>query len=268
MPLQSVDTKKHFAFGTNWRAFLPAVSEGRIERAESGLARLFPNDELRGSRFLDIGCGSGLSMLAALRLGATHCHGIDVDPDSATAAQELLSKFAPNGPWKVECRNVFELKPDAWSIVHSWGVLHHTGAMWPAISHAASLVPKNGLFALAIYQSTPLCPLWRVEKRLYSSAPTSIQFAMRAVYKSVFIAGLVATGRNPAKFIKDYRLRGMEWSIDVHDWLGGYPYESASAEQIMAALRDCGMSPRRIDSRLAGLGIFSANCAEFVAARV
>jgi 2-polyprenyl-6-hydroxyphenyl methylase/3-demethylubiquinone-9 3-methyltransferase len=264
----SVGAKNPFEFGKNWRAFLAAISEDRIKQAEAGLIRLFPNDELCGSKFLDIGCGSGLSMLAALRLGATHCHGIDVDPDSAGAAQELLSKYAPNGPWKVECRSVFDLNPEASSIVYSWGVLHHTGEMWRAITQAAALVPKDGLFALAIYQSTPLDPLWRVEKRFYSSAPKSVQFVMRGAYKSAFVAALLASGRNPARYIDDYRLRGMEWSVDVHDWLGGYPYESASAEEIMAALRKCGMSPRRVDNRQAGFGILSANCAEFVATRL
>jgi 2-polyprenyl-6-hydroxyphenyl methylase/3-demethylubiquinone-9 3-methyltransferase len=36
-------------------------------------------------------------------------------------------------------------------VVYSWGVLHHTGAMWPAIDAAAACVQADGLFAIAIY---------------------------------------------------------------------------------------------------------------------
>ena len=42
-------------------------------------------------------------------------------------------------------------------VVYSWGVLHHTAAMWKAIDHAAGLVKPGGLFAIALYQKTPAC---------------------------------------------------------------------------------------------------------------
>jgi hypothetical protein len=59
-----------FGFGRNWRSFVRTVGEESVAQAEKGLSRLFPGGTLAGRRFLDIGCGSGLSMLAALRLGA------------------------------------------------------------------------------------------------------------------------------------------------------------------------------------------------------
>ena len=70
-----------FAFGENWNSFSRLVSEDRIKSAEEGLLRLFPNGELRAKPFFDIGCGSGPSMVAALRLGASEAYGIDVDAD-------------------------------------------------------------------------------------------------------------------------------------------------------------------------------------------
>src|SRR5438445_115819 len=82
-----------FAFGENWRSFASAVDDDRLAEARRGLLKLFPNGELTGARVLDIGCGSGLSMLAALQLGAGRVHGIDIDPDSVTASLDLLSKF-------------------------------------------------------------------------------------------------------------------------------------------------------------------------------
>jgi len=51
-------------------------------------------------------------------------------------------------------------------IVYSWGVLHHTGAMWTALELAASLVGPRGTLAIALHRRTALCGAWRIEKRL------------------------------------------------------------------------------------------------------
>src|SRR6185437_768384 len=90
-----------FRFGENWRSFAETVTPEAIAEAERGLTRLFPDGELRGKRLLDIGCGSGLSALAALRLGAEWVEAIDFDPISVSTAAALLTKFAPGGPWTV-----------------------------------------------------------------------------------------------------------------------------------------------------------------------
>lgn len=74
--LTSVDT--HFAFGKNWAAYAENVTAAEIAEAERGLSRLLGSDRLDGQRFLDIGCGSGLHSLAALRLGAQEVVAVDL----------------------------------------------------------------------------------------------------------------------------------------------------------------------------------------------
>jgi len=262
-----------FAFGQNWLSFVDTIDEAAISEAERGLNRLFPKGELAGRRFLDIGCGSGLSMLAALRLGAAEAHGIDIDPDSVAAARTLLSRSAPGGPWIVREASVLTLDPGpegTFEIVYSWGVLHHTGAMREAIRRAAALVAPGGHFALALYRKTPLCRLWQIEKRLYSTAGATPQAMLRALYKGAFAAGLVATGRSPRDYIRRYRsARGMDWAHDVHDWLGGYPYESTTPAEVAALLDGLGFELVRVfEKRAAAAGLFGSHCDEFVARRV
>src|SRR4051794_17906873 len=74
------------------------------------------------------------------------------------------------------------------------------------------------------------------------------------------------TRRNPLRVIRAYGERGMDWSHDVHDWLGGYPYESASPEEVTARLDGLGLSlVRSFAEPSGGSGLLGSGCDEFVA---
>ncbi len=266
-----LEADSHFAFGENWQSFARLLDDRRILEAENGMRRLFPLGELKGARFLDIGCGSGLSSLAAARLGAAEIVGVDIDVNSVAATQETLAKYAPLCRRRVNMRSVFDFEGDPgaqFDVVYSWGVLHHTGDMWRAIRIAASQVKPNGYLAIAIYRRTPLCGFWTREKAIYTKAPKPVQAAMRGLYKFVLAAREWRHGRTLSALIREYHSsRGMDWSHDVHDWLGGYPYESASAESIKAFLGGLGFEMVREFAEAPGNGVTGSGCDEFVAVR-
>lgn len=258
-----------FRFGENWQSFLSTVDEASIAEAERGLIRLFSPEVFQGARFFDIGCGSGLVMLAAARLGA-RVSGVDLDPQSVAAASSLLSRHLPPGTWTVTTRSVFDLHPEKdgrFDIVHSWGVLHHTGDMWTALERATAMAAAGGRLAIALYRKTPFCGFWRMEKRVYAVSPPFAQAAMRATYKAAFLAGLLALRRNPGRWLRDYKSdRGMDWSHDVHDWLGGYPYESAAAKEVTDFLTRRGfVLERELTHSTPATGLFGTGCDEYVA---
>jgi SAM-dependent methyltransferase len=262
-------TAPTFRFGENWQSFIAGITEPQIAASERDLHKLFPNDELVGATFLDVGCGSGLSMLAAMRLGAARVHGIDIDAESVCAAETLLTQYAPAGGWHVDPRSLFDFHDDSFDIVHSWGVVPFTGGMWAALDHLCSLVRPTRALAIALYRRTPMCWLWRLEKRIYSQASPRTQRIMRLIYEAAFLGAKAATGQNPFAYVRNfYTHRGMRWSNNVHDWLGGYPYESAKPEELAAFFDRSGFIVQRAFTKpVAAQGLFGSHCDEYVLRR-
>ncbi len=98
--------------------------------------------------------------------------------------------------------------------------------MWQAISKAAKMTRPDGLFAFALYERSPLCGFWRIEKRIYKDLPSAAQKVVRAGFIAAYAAALLLKGRDPVRRFRTQSDREMETTHDVHDQLGGYPYES------------------------------------------
>jgi len=260
--------ESHFAFGKNWAEYASLIGDAQIEEATKGLIKLVPENEFKGRSFLDIGCGSGLHALGAAQLGVSRVFAIDLDPDSVTTTRALFSSRNIAVPWRADIMSVFDLdmaRQGTFDIVYSWGVLHHTGAMWEAIDKAASMVAPNGLLAVALYRKTQLDPFWKFEKRLYSRAPQIIQDCVQAGYVAAFRLGKLVAGSNFRDYVANYKSsRGMDFYADVHDWLGGYPYETAVAPEVDLRLVNLGFKSERVFSRPTSVGIFGSGCDEYV----
>ena len=145
-----------FSFGRNWKRFVRhVVNDEILQCAQDSLRNFLGNDlGFEDKVFLDIGCGSGLFSLAALRLGACHIISIDIDKHSIEATQMLQEKFYYLIPqeicWEVLegnildkdfvdslCAKLQEIGKDI--VLYSWGVLHHTGNLSLAMNNVMRL---------------------------------------------------------------------------------------------------------------------------------
>jgi 2-polyprenyl-3-methyl-5-hydroxy-6-metoxy-1,4-benzoquinol methylase len=252
---QEIESGSRFNFGANWTRFLAVLDDGRIDAAESSLREMLAVQDLRGKSFLDIGCGSGLFSLAARRLGA-RVHSFDFDPRSVACTQELKHRyFAGDDSWHIEEGSVLDRsyleRLGQFDIVYSWGVLHHTGAMWLAIEHAIGRVePSHGKLFIAIYNDQGWkSRVWWLVKAFYNSLPR--------VLKPPFVVAITVTTQvlvvikytiklKPmtaiAPLLKDASERGMSATYDEVDWVGGFPYEFSSFETLRCYLEARGLS--------------------------
>jgi 2-polyprenyl-3-methyl-5-hydroxy-6-metoxy-1,4-benzoquinol methylase len=268
---QEIAARERFAFGENWQRFLSSLDEDRIASAEASLRRMLEVQDLRGKTFLDLGCGSGLFSLAARRLGArVHC--FDYDPQSVACALELRRRYFPLDPdWRIEEGSALDRNYlsslGSFEVVYSWGVLHHTGAMWEALENAAGLVAPGGKLFIAIYNDQGnISNRWRAIKRAYNGLPGSLRFLVtipvlvhlywRRTLKDFLHGRPFESWRNEGKE------RGMSPWWDLIDWVGGLPFEVAKPESILDFYLDRGFTLRRLSTCGGSLG-----CNEYVFTR-
>jgi 2-polyprenyl-6-hydroxyphenyl methylase/3-demethylubiquinone-9 3-methyltransferase len=241
---QEVSRGERFGFGKNWKRFLRTLNEERIHEAERSLGEMLQVRTLAGKSFLDVGSGSGLFSLAAMRLGADRVHSFDYDPQSAGCTKELRQRFLPpreTHRWTIEEGNALDAdylsRLGHFDIVYSWGVLHHTGNMWQALENVSNRVQDGGILFVAIYNDQGVASrIWRTVKVLYNRS-----LAYRILITPLYLACMVANGlaldligwNNPfSRYFGYQKRRGMSLWPDVLDWLGGYPFEVARADEI------------------------------------
>lgn len=250
------------------------MTSAHVEQAKQHFGELFSGIDLKGRAFLDIGFGQGLTLLIATLRGANTV-GCEISPTCASVLHDNQERYFPELSGRtipivlgsiLDQTTVESLQmksPDqtsrAYDVVHSWGVLHHTGDMERAIRTAASLVAPQGHLVIAIYASHWSSRVWRAIKRFYNTSPGFVRRVFIALFTPIiFAAKWIVTWRSPLE-----QTRGMSFRYNIIDWLGGYPYEYATAQDVRSEVELLGFELMRLIPAIVPTG-----CNEFVFKRV
>jgi 2-polyprenyl-6-hydroxyphenyl methylase/3-demethylubiquinone-9 3-methyltransferase len=188
---------------------------------------------------------------------------------SVACTAELRRRYFPDdSDWIVEQGSALDRSFLAtlgrFDVVYSWGVLHHTGAMWDALENVVPLVVPGGRLCLAIYNDQGAWSrYWKTIKRVYNQLPPGRQPPYAAAVmgtrelRSIAIALLRGA---PTAYIRTWtghgegKGRGMSRFYDMIDWVGGYPFEVARPEEIFNFFHRRGFSLECLRTSGGGLG--------------
>ena len=244
------DLKPTFSFGENWSNYLAKVDEAAFSGAMQDIIMWFGEDGLSGKRILDLGCGSGIHSYCMHALKARELVSVDLDPKSVATTRVLWEKAGSPASWLVSQGSALDRgfleKLGTFDLVYSWGVLHHTGSMWAAIDNAAARVAQDGRLWMTLYTKGGKYPADLALKQRYNQASPAGQRAMVRRQIRWLMYWRLRTRRNPFAW-NERTSRGMDTYHDLIDWLGGLPYEVASADEVVVWGRKAGFVLERID---------------------
>ncbi len=261
-----------FEFGKNWKTFIEKhFSEERAYVAYTSLLNSLAKENLNGLDFLDIGSGSGLHSLAAFRAGAKRVVSFDYDENSVATTKALWHMEGEPQNWIIMQGSVLDRNFMAglgkFDLVYSWGVLHHTGNMWQGIENSLLPMHENSILFIALYSDTiyrdssyvgwPTPEKWLEIKQKYNSGNkfTKKRLEYSYIYYNYFKSAgfkpgaLIRAYQNFARDVKKYsKDRGMEYWVNLRDWLGGWPMEFVVEQDFIDFMKKNSVFPLRINS--------------------
>ena len=244
----------------NWRNYRQTLTDADVRAMQMSLQDWLGTGELQGKGVVDIGSGSGLSATALWKQGVASLLTFDFDPHSVAATEKAAEDCGAPENWNNKHGSIldrdFVAELGSFDIVHSWGVLHHTGNMWEALENAIGLLSPGGRLLISLYAAGPRYPDHLELKQRFNQASDQVKESMIRQRLEPYLAEFDCQTIDELRSSR--RERGMSIYYDVVDWLGGLPYEVAWSSEVLGFCGARGLEPCRVMQRGEG------GCSEYL----
>lgn len=112
--------------------------------------RIFPYENYKGKKILEIGCGLGSMALLWAREGG-NITAVDLSPFSVELTRRRFEIFNIPGRLMEEDANNLTFEDNSFDYVYSWGVLHHSPDIERSISELFRVLKPAGEFGVMVY---------------------------------------------------------------------------------------------------------------------
>lgn len=136
----------------------PGLAFGTGTHPTTRLCLAWLDANLRGGeRVLDYGCGSGILAIAAMKLGAAHACGIDIDPGALLAARQN----AMQNQVAVDFETADQAPTETFDIVLANILANPLQLLAPLLAHATRNGGRVVLSGILDHQAEDLCGVYR-----------------------------------------------------------------------------------------------------------
>jgi ubiquinone/menaquinone biosynthesis C-methylase UbiE len=164
--------------------FFEAVRQSRYERTDRWMTRTIPFGMAKGKRVLEIGYGMGTDLVSFALAGATEVCGIDITAEHLRLARRNFELRNLPCTLKLCDAAAIDFPSEAFDIVYSHGVLHHTPDTVRCISEAYRVLKPGGVLIVSLYHTYSLYHLFTM---------VVVQGVVRSKLRRLGYRGLMAT---------------------------------------------------------------------------
>lgn len=118
--------------------------------AQKPFDRLFPYNQYKSKKVLEIGCGLG-TMLMNWAYNGSDCTGVDLNPTSVEQSQKRFILHNLKANIRLEDANSLSFEDNTFDYVWSWGVLHHSPNLDVSVKELFRVLKPGGGFGIMLY---------------------------------------------------------------------------------------------------------------------